>query len=316
MSFGLVGTPGSAVSVGCGVVVYYVLQYLVKAAEAFEKAEEDDILTQVKTLLYGLVGNKEMIVCALAFAATVLIVYLVRRMSIKYAWTIAMVVGALSDILIILVGDIMYSTNISIVGLIFGTLLGCLVVKVIQFFVFDLDYSKTEKVQFEDDDYYYYVKAVPKIKASKEKGATPAKREKKTGSEENVRTNAKRGDNGDAPIREARERRVLNGERQQEDNERISERLRNKISGDNTEEVNVKEQSEEVKRAEIERRKEMQRRREQRQLRQAAAERNKAEQIPNRTIEQNENDDLGLSRRMAYQRRKLEERNNQERNGQ
>ena len=60
----------------------------------------------------------------------------------------------------------------------------------------------------------------------------------------------------------------------------------------------------------------MQRRREQRQLRQAAAERNKAEQIPNRTIEQNENDDLGLSRRMAYQRRKLEERNNQERNGQ
>ena len=316
MSFGLVGTPGSAVSVGCGVVVYYVLQYLVKAAEAFEKAEEDDILTQVKTLLYGLVGNKEMIVCALAFAATVLIVYLVRRMSIKYAWTIAMVVGALSDILIILVGDIMYSTNISIVGLIFGTLLGCLVVKVIQFFVFDLDYSKTEKVQFEDDDYYYYVKAVPKIKASKEKGATPAKREKKTGSEENVRTNAKQGDNGDTPVREARERRVLNGERQQEDNERISERLRNKISGENTEEVNVKEQSEEVRRAEIERRKEMQRRREQRQLRQAAAERNKAEQIPNRTIEQNENDDLGLSRRMAYQRRKLEERNNQERNGQ
>ena len=34
---------------------------------------------------------------------------------------------------------------------------------VLQFFVFNVDYSRTEKVQFEDDEYYYYVKAVPKI---------------------------------------------------------------------------------------------------------------------------------------------------------
>ena len=26
----------------------------------------------------------------------------------------------------------------------------------------DLDYERTERVQFEDDDYYYFVKAVPK----------------------------------------------------------------------------------------------------------------------------------------------------------
>ena len=26
-----------------------------------------------------------------------------------------------------------------------------------------MDYSRIEKVQFEDDEYYYYVKAVPKV---------------------------------------------------------------------------------------------------------------------------------------------------------
>ncbi|MFQ9120350.1 MAG: hypothetical protein ACLR4N_07255 [Mediterraneibacter faecis] len=26
-----------------------------------------------------------------------------------------------------------------------------------------MDYSRTENVQFEDDEYYYYVKAVPKV---------------------------------------------------------------------------------------------------------------------------------------------------------
>ena len=33
---------------------------------------------------------------------------------------------------------------------------------IVQFLFFNLDYSRTERLQFEDDDYYYYVKAVPK----------------------------------------------------------------------------------------------------------------------------------------------------------
>ena len=31
------------------------------------------------------------------------------------------------------------------------------------FFAFAVDYTRTEYLQYEDDDYYYYVKAVPKI---------------------------------------------------------------------------------------------------------------------------------------------------------
>ena len=37
---------------------------------------------------------------------------------------------------------------------------------VMQFFLFNVDYSRTETMQFEDDDYYYYVKAVPKLTIS------------------------------------------------------------------------------------------------------------------------------------------------------
>ena len=35
-----------------------------------------------------------------------------------------------------------------------------------EFFLFHLDYARTEQVQFEDDEYYYYVKAVPKVTVS------------------------------------------------------------------------------------------------------------------------------------------------------
>ena len=46
------------------------------------------------------------------------------------------------------------------------SLLSILIVYVLQFFVLAVDYSRTEYTQFEDDDYYYYVKAVPKIKVT------------------------------------------------------------------------------------------------------------------------------------------------------
>ena len=32
--------------------------------------------------------------------------------------------------------------------------------------IFSLDYRRTENVRFEDDEYFYYVKAVPKIKVT------------------------------------------------------------------------------------------------------------------------------------------------------
>ena len=107
-------------------------------------------------------GNKAMFVTIVAFVVTLMVVYFIRRLNVDYAWTIAIIVGALLDILILLFGDLMYNTKLSIVGLIFGNLVAGAVAKVLEFFVFNVDYSRTERVQFEDDEYYYYVKAVPK----------------------------------------------------------------------------------------------------------------------------------------------------------
>jgi hypothetical protein len=65
--------------------------------------------------------------------------------------------------MVILIGDLMFDTNVSIFGVIVGTVISFLITGILQFFVFHVDYSRTEKVQFEDDEYYYYVKAVPKV---------------------------------------------------------------------------------------------------------------------------------------------------------
>ena len=53
-----------------------------------------------------------------------------------------------------------------VVSAIIGGLLSVLITWFLQFFLHSVDYTRAEKVQFEDDDYYYYVKAVPKIKVN------------------------------------------------------------------------------------------------------------------------------------------------------
>ncbi|MCM1268647.1 MAG: hypothetical protein NC302_12160 [Bacteroidales bacterium] len=163
ISMGLVGGPTSAVSVACGVIVYYMLHYVTQNESILAGMADEETAAKFKFIIDGLLKNKEMVVVIAAFAFTVIVVYLLRRLSIDYAWTIAMIAGAVVNIMVLLVGDLIFDTNQSLLGILLGTVISALLVLVLQFFVFYVDYSRTEKVQFEDDEYYYYVKAVPKV---------------------------------------------------------------------------------------------------------------------------------------------------------
>ena len=163
VAMGLIGTPASCVSVGCGVVVYYLLQTVITNAPTINSMGAEEATAKLRLLIDGMLGNKAMLVMIAAFAITVIVVYLIRRMSVDHSWTIAMVAGVMIEVMILLVGDLMYDTNLSIVSALLGAVVTLIACKNIEFFRFCLDYSRTEKVQFEDDEYYYYVKAVPKM---------------------------------------------------------------------------------------------------------------------------------------------------------
>jgi hypothetical protein len=166
LAMGLLGTPASAVSVGCGVVVSFLIGHVTDNATAIMSMDSDDMATRFRFIIDSFLDNKEMLFTIAAFAVTITVVYLIRRMSVDYAWTIAIIAGALTDVVLLLVGDLMFDTNVSFGGIIIGTIIAVLIAKVVEFFSFNLDYSRTEKVQFEDDEYYYYVKAIPKFTVS------------------------------------------------------------------------------------------------------------------------------------------------------
>ena len=161
---GLVGSPTSVISTGCGVVTYHLLHYIAGNSSALMTQEEDPAfaLEKLRVLIDALMSNREMQVEVVAFAITILVVFIIRRLPVDHCWTIAMITGMLIDIVVILVGDLRFETRISIVGLIVGSILALVVAIILKFSIFNVDYSRTERVQFEDDEYYYYVKAVPK----------------------------------------------------------------------------------------------------------------------------------------------------------
>ncbi len=159
---GLIGGPASALSVVCGVIVYFAL-HTVTVNAANVSGNISDLMSEIRLIIDSLLGNKQMIVLVFAFAVVTITVYVVRRLPIERAWTLAEAGGAFFCMLIVLIGGLVQNAGFSVIGILFGCILSFAVGKVIEFFRFCVDYTRTERVQFEDDDYYYFVKAVPKM---------------------------------------------------------------------------------------------------------------------------------------------------------
>ncbi len=165
----LVGLSGSLVSVVpvcCGVCVYYILMYLKQNAGLLAGSSMSEMAERFIQIVKNVFGNELMWVMAAAFAAAILVVFLIRNMSVDYAWSIAIIAGVITQLVIIFIGDYNFNLPVTVGPMVLGILASVVLALIYQFFVFAVDYSRTEYLQYEDDEYCYYVKAVPKIAVS------------------------------------------------------------------------------------------------------------------------------------------------------
>ena len=168
IAVGLMGNVPSAISFICGVVAWYFLDGVKQNALALSgRGGSDGAVTKITAALNQLIGNKEMYLVILTFLVVFAVVLLIRSLSIDYAWTAAIIIGGLVNFIVLFAGYVMLGISEKVVGLVIGSLMSLAVAFVLEFFFFHLDYTRTERVQFEDDEYYYYVKAVPKIAVTK-----------------------------------------------------------------------------------------------------------------------------------------------------
>ncbi len=164
---GLSGRVIAIIPVGCGTMIYYILLYVKQNAGPLTNDASVDITQKFVQIIRAIMSNKAMLVMILACFVGILVVYVIRTLSVDYAWVIAIVAGMVAQLAMIFVGDYLFDVTVPIVELIAGVAVSVGIAGLYHFLVFAVDYTRTEYTQFEDDDYVYYVKAVPKIVVSK-----------------------------------------------------------------------------------------------------------------------------------------------------
>lgn len=160
---GLVATPVAMVPTGCGVIIYFLFQIIKTAVTMQVNTSVEDIIQLYTYVVDSLVGNRQMIMTIVIFALIIMVTYFVRKMTFDYAFEISIAAGALTSILGFLISNLILNKSDQILSMILGTIASGILVYIIHFFRLTLDYSGVEHAQFEDDVYYYYVKAVPKV---------------------------------------------------------------------------------------------------------------------------------------------------------
>lgn len=167
---GLVATPISLIAISCGTIVYYMLEYVKKSSVNIENVGAKGMLTQVTKYVQQVFQNKEMWIIIVAFIICFFVVFTLRRTSMDHAWKVAIVAGAVANVIVIVAGDIALGVHTSYGTLIGGNVGAIVIGLILELFLFSVDYARSENLQFEDDEYYYYVKAIPKVSV-----ATPEK---------------------------------------------------------------------------------------------------------------------------------------------
>ncbi|WP_308782194.1 hypothetical protein [uncultured Blautia sp.] len=181
---GLLGNALSALPAAGGVIIYYFIRFLRTQSQILLSADTQ-IFDRITILADGLMKNGEMWLTLVAFVVVILAVNLIRTRTFDYAWHTAIVAGGVIYVVLMLAGSSMMGVSISVVPMIIFAVAAVLIGLVLEFFVYGGDYTRTERLEYEDDEYYYYVKAVPKAlvttseRSIKKINAEPVREERK-----------------------------------------------------------------------------------------------------------------------------------------
>ena len=179
VAMGLLATPFSIVSVACGSILYFMLRYVHMNLETLTDSSVDG-LTGMTDMAREVFTSESLYLVLISFSIALAAVYVLRKLSIRNAWEIAVCAGIGIQAVILLIGNLVVRIDVfTIPALVIGSIISLLLAMMLAVMRHNVDYARTEYTQFEDDDYYYYVKAVPKIKTREKNSSPRAQRNRK-----------------------------------------------------------------------------------------------------------------------------------------
>ena len=112
-------------------------------------------------------SNERILLLMAALVVTIVVVYMIRKLPYSYAWAIAIAAGTACYVLTVLVGNVAFGVTVHLLYLSISIILGVLISSVLHVFLFLLDGTHTEFLEYEDENYVYYVRAIPKYSVAR-----------------------------------------------------------------------------------------------------------------------------------------------------
>ncbi len=166
MVMGLKRRASSVFAAGSGVVVYYFMANMSRESAKIQAADSSDYATRLQLLISG-AFSATMVMNLIAVCAAFILVYSIRRLEFSYSRMIAVLVGAAGYVAFVVIGNTVAGTSIALTSALISAFASAAAAVIIELLIRPLDYTRSERLEFEDDDYYYYVKAIPKASVSK-----------------------------------------------------------------------------------------------------------------------------------------------------
>ena len=165
---GLLCSPVAVIPAAAGTFIYGMILTLRQNSSVLEAAAVR--LTSMEKVSYfvqAVWSNERLLLLMAALIITIVIVYLIRKFPYSYAWAIAIAAGTACYVLTILVGNVAFGVTVNLVYLSISIVFGVLVSSIIHIFRFLVDGNHTEFLEYEDEEYVYYVRAIPKYSVAR-----------------------------------------------------------------------------------------------------------------------------------------------------
>ena len=76
------------IPVSCGIFLYYLLMYVKQNASALTSEATEDLVQRYVQIIQSILFNQNMMIMIATFAVGIIVVYLIRRLSMDYAWIV------------------------------------------------------------------------------------------------------------------------------------------------------------------------------------------------------------------------------------
>ncbi|MGP1434567.1 MAG: hypothetical protein ACTTKP_09835 [Catonella sp.] len=164
LALGLIGTPIAIFAMIPGIIVSILFGVIKEAIKmsAGSVQIEDNLQTYI-FVIKSLIENRLMMLMIVAAVVIFFATYISRKLAVSHSYILGIISGMIANLIVMIVGGLLFDVKTDILWVLLGTILSGILSFVVQFFNYILDYSSIEHLQFDDDDYFYYVTAVPKL---------------------------------------------------------------------------------------------------------------------------------------------------------